>query len=116
MQAYVIKRVLLLIPTLLLATMVVFVILRIVPGDPALAILLAEAQEGDVKFLQEDLDELRKKLGHRQTYSYPVRYLVLEHAPTGLWVIVLGLKTNHGPSVQEVSYHLGADGPCGPSR
>jgi peptide/nickel transport system permease protein len=63
MQAYVIKRVLLLIPTLLLATMVVFVILRIVPGDPALAILLAEAQEGDVKFLQEDLDELRKKLG-----------------------------------------------------
>ena len=63
MQAYVIKRVLLLIPTLLLATMVVFVILRIVPGDPALAILLSEAQEGDVKFAQEDLDELRKKLG-----------------------------------------------------
>ena len=63
MQAYIIKRVLLVIPTVVLATMVVFIILRIVPGDPALAILLSEAQEGDAKFAQEELDALRKKLG-----------------------------------------------------
>ena len=62
MPAYGIKRVLLLIPSLLLATMVAFVSLRIVPGDPALEILMSEAQEGEAKFAQEELAALRAKL------------------------------------------------------
>ena len=36
MQAYILKRFLLFIPTLLLATLIAFLLLRIIPGDPAL--------------------------------------------------------------------------------
>ena len=42
-------------------TIVVFVILRIVPGDPALLILGGE--EGEEEFTQEQLDALRARLG-----------------------------------------------------
>ena len=46
-----------------MATMFVFIILRIVPGDPALAILLSEAQDGDVTYTDQDLADLRAELG-----------------------------------------------------
>jgi len=39
MRQYTIKRVGLFIPTVLLVTILVFVLMRIIPGDPALAIL-----------------------------------------------------------------------------
>jgi len=52
---------LLFIPTLLLATLVVFVLLRLIPGDPALVKLVGEIGEG--KFTQEQLDAMRAKLG-----------------------------------------------------
>ena len=61
MQAYIVKRFLLFIPTLLLATLVVFVLLRLIPGDPALVKLVGEIGEG--KFTQEQLDAMRAKLG-----------------------------------------------------
>ncbi len=61
MQAYIAKRFLLFIPTLLLATLVVFILLRLIPGDPALVKLLGET--GDAKFTQEQLDAMRAKLG-----------------------------------------------------
>jgi len=52
---------LLFIPTLLLATLVVFILLRLIPGDPALVKLVGEIGEG--KFTQEQLDAIRAKLG-----------------------------------------------------
>jgi len=61
MRTYVIKRGLLFIPTLLIVTVLVFGILRIIPGDPALLILGGE--EGDDDFTQEQLADLRAKLG-----------------------------------------------------
>ena len=61
MGTYIAKRSLLFIPTLLLVTLVVFTILRVVPGDPALMILGGEDAEED--FTQEQLDALRAKLG-----------------------------------------------------
>lgn len=61
MKTYLIKRILMFIPTLILLTIVVFVILRIVPGDPALLILGGE--EGEEEFTQEQLDALRARLG-----------------------------------------------------
>ena len=39
MKTYIAKRTLLFIPTMFLVTVAVFVIMRIVPGDPALMIL-----------------------------------------------------------------------------
>lgn len=61
MRTYVIQRCLLFIPTLLIVTVLVFGILRIIPGDPALLILGGE--EGDDDFSEQQLADLRAKLG-----------------------------------------------------
>jgi peptide/nickel transport system permease protein len=61
MQAYIAKRCLLFIPTLLMATLVAFLLLRIIPGDPALVKLAGET--GDSNFTQAELHDLRVKLG-----------------------------------------------------
>ena len=61
MQTYIAKRFLLFIPTLLLATLVVFILLRLIPGDPALVKLVGET--GEAKFTQEQLAAMRAKLG-----------------------------------------------------
>ena len=61
MRAYVIKRLLLFIPTLLLVSILAFSIMRILPGDPAVVILVGESGEGH--FTEEELNALRKRLG-----------------------------------------------------
>ena len=61
MQVYLIKRLMLFIPTMLLVFTLVFVILRVVPGDPAVAMLMGGTTE--VNFTQEDVDRLKAKLG-----------------------------------------------------
>lgn len=61
MGEYVLRRLLLFIPTLLGLTLLIFVILRIVPGDPAAAIL--SGTSGEVPYTQQDLEELRARLG-----------------------------------------------------
>ena len=61
MRTYIVKRSLLFIPTLIIVTVMVFAILRVVPGDPALLILGGE--EGDDTFTQDQLAALRAKLG-----------------------------------------------------
>jgi len=60
-QAYIAKRFLLFIPTLLIATLLVFVLLRLIPGDPAMVKLIGET--GEAKFTQEQLAAMRAKLG-----------------------------------------------------
>ena len=62
MQVYLIKRLMLFIPTMLLVFTLVFVILRVVPGDPAVAMLSGGAQT-EKAFTQEDVDRLKAKLG-----------------------------------------------------
>ncbi len=61
MRTYIAKRFILFIPTLLIVTVVVFSILRVIPGDPALLILGGE--EGDDDFTEAQLAALRHKLG-----------------------------------------------------
>ena len=61
MRAYVIKRLLLFVPTLLLVSILAFSIMRILPGDPAVVILVGESGEGH--FTEEELNALRKRLG-----------------------------------------------------
>ena len=60
MRQYAAKRIALFIPTVLLVTIIVFVVMRVVPGDPAIAIL--EGTGGGV-YTQEDLENLRRELG-----------------------------------------------------
>ena len=61
MRTYIAKRSLLFIPTLLIVTMVIFGILRVVPGDPAMMILGGEDAEDD--YSEQQLADLRAKLG-----------------------------------------------------
>ena len=61
MKGYVLRRFGLFIPTMLLTTVIVFVLFFMVPGDAALFILTGEEGAGAVT--QEDLDKLRKELG-----------------------------------------------------
>lgn len=61
MHAYILKRFLLFIPTLIIVTILVFVLIRLIPGDPALLLLAGESGEGT--FTQAKLDELRAQLG-----------------------------------------------------
>jgi peptide/nickel transport system permease protein len=62
MGEYAIRRVLLFIPTLLVATVLVFTLFWIVPGDPALTILAGgEGDSGTV--VPEQLQQLRQALG-----------------------------------------------------
>jgi peptide/nickel transport system permease protein len=62
MGEYAIRRVLLFIPTLLVATVLVFALFWIVPGDPALTILAGgEGDTGSVS--PEQLQQLRQTLG-----------------------------------------------------
>jgi peptide/nickel transport system permease protein len=57
---YIVKRILLMIPTLLGAALVVFLLMHVVPGDIAMLILTGE-QGGDVNL--QDLARLREHLG-----------------------------------------------------
>ena len=59
MRQYAVKRVALIIPTVLLVSIIVFTVMRLLPGDPALVIL----SEGDAAFTQEELEDLRRQLG-----------------------------------------------------
>jgi peptide/nickel transport system permease protein len=58
---YLAKRILLYIPVIILATVLVFLLMRVIPGDPALLILAGASGEGSFK--QDDLVNLRRELG-----------------------------------------------------
>jgi peptide/nickel transport system permease protein len=57
---YMARRLLLYIPMLLLLTLLVFLLMRVIPGDPALLIL---AGSGEGSFTKQDLANLRRELG-----------------------------------------------------
>src|SRR5437867_1201095 len=61
MRRYILKRVLLMVPTLLGVALVVFLLMHVVPGDIALLILGAGEQGGDVNL--SELAKVRHKLG-----------------------------------------------------
>ena len=61
MKGYVLRRIGLFIPTILLTTVIVFALFFLVPGDAALFILTGEEGAGAVT--EEDLQKLRQELG-----------------------------------------------------
>ena len=61
MRAYVVKRILLFLPTVAVVTLLVFLIMAIIPGDAAIAILAGETGQGTVR--EDDLIKLRHQLG-----------------------------------------------------
>ena len=61
MQSYIARRLLLFIPTVVLLTLLVFLFLRVIPGDPALQVLTSGTGEGS--FTEEQLQAVRHDLG-----------------------------------------------------
>ena len=72
MHVYITRRLLLFVPTLLLGTMMVFAVMRILPGDIAMSILGQEAQEGGQPVDATRLHDLRETLGLND--PVPVQY------------------------------------------
>ncbi|PZC41935.1 MAG: peptide/nickel transport system permease protein [Chloroflexi bacterium] len=71
MGAYVIRRILTFIPSAIGVTLIIFIIMRIVPGDPALMIL--SGADGESSYTQEDYLLLRSQMGLDD--SLPTQYL-----------------------------------------
>jgi peptide/nickel transport system permease protein len=76
MRTYIAKRLLLIIPTLLGAATLVFLIMRVIPGDVALLILGGDQGQID----QKQLDAMRRQLGLDQP--------LLVQFGTWLWGVV----------------------------
>ncbi len=68
MTSYIIRRLLSLIPTLLGVSIIVFLFLRMIPGDPALALAGEHATEANVERIREQFG-LNKPL-HEQYFTY----------------------------------------------
>ena len=80
MGLYVVRRLSLFLPTLLLITIILFVMIRVVPGDPALLTLLGDLGHGHVD--AAELEAMRHKLGTDRPIA--VQYY------TWLWDMVRG--------------------------
>ena len=65
MREYLLKRVLLMVPTLFLVTILVFLMMRLIPGDVVLQMLEGYAYADTV-------EALRRELGPRQADAHPV--------------------------------------------
>lgn len=63
MQAYIVKRLVMFIPTMILLSLLVFSFLRIIPGDPALAILTRGNADSIETITEEQLERMRARLG-----------------------------------------------------
>ena len=63
MRTYIVKRLLLMIPTLLGITLLTYAIVRLAPGDPIEAMILAQAGDIDPKVMRQSAERIRERLG-----------------------------------------------------
>src|SRR5688572_29129907 len=61
---YLIQRLCLFIPTVVLVSMLLFAVMRLLPGDPALMIVAGESGEG--RYTAEELAAVRRQIGTDQ--------------------------------------------------
>ncbi|MEO0542441.1 MAG: ABC transporter permease [Pseudomonadota bacterium] len=106
MFAYVVRRLATVLTTMLAASLIVFAVLQIVPGDPARLMLGINATQDAVDNLREQLnlddplhvryltwlvDMVRGDFGNSYTYSVPVRELVAERIIVSVPLALLAL-------------------------
>ena len=89
MKTYILKRLLLMIPTLIGVTMVVFFIVRLAPGDPIEAMIRNQSGNIDPKAMKESADKIRERLGLIDYHFLRDRLFGPEKSwtqkPTGAW-------------------------------
>ena len=117
MARYIVQRLLLFLPTLFLASFLAFGIMRILPGDPAIAML--GGAEGS--FTQEDLEVVRTKLGTNRPlivqygdwvggmfrgdfsdsffFRVPVRQLMKDRFPASVELAVMALLISNAVAI-----------------
>lgn len=103
---YVLRRLFEAVPVILAVTFIVFVSVRLIPGDPARTIAGLEASDATVEAIREDLGLDRPVLAQYLTfmshlvtgdlgtsyyYGTPVTQEVLRHFPATLWLALAGL-------------------------
>ncbi len=71
MRKYILRRLFLFVPTLLGASIFIFALVRIMPGDVAVIILAGPS--GDAQYTEDDVKQLRERLGLND--PLPVQYL-----------------------------------------
>ena len=92
MAQYILRRLLLMVPTLLIVSLIVFSLIRLIPGD------IAEIMVENRKYAN-DVDELRHKLGLDQ--PLPVQYVKwLAGLTTGNWGTSLWTSRTIGEELQ----------------
>lgn len=69
MKAYLLKRLLLMVPTLLGITFLAYAIVRLAPGDPIAAMIRAQAGNIDPRAMHADAERIRERLGLKD-YDY----------------------------------------------
>lgn len=102
----ILKRLFQLIPVMLIVVTIVFVITRLMPGNPAIIILGPQASVADVEKLNQELgldksipeqyiryisDVLRGDLGKSYRYNQPVMDLILQKIPNTLILAVASI-------------------------
>ncbi len=106
MLRYILRRILDLIPTLLFVAIIVFLVTRMIPGDPARVMLGPQASVTEINNLREKLglndsmgaqfiafirDLLHFDLGDSATYNRPVIDLIMERFPNTIVLTVFSL-------------------------
>lgn len=106
MVKFILKRLLQLIPVLLLVGVVVFIIVRLIPGDPAVVMLGPEATAGEIAMMRESLgldkpflfqmgiwffNALRGDFGSSYYYDMTVSSLIISRLEPTLLLMSLGL-------------------------
>lgn len=106
MGKYIVGRIINMIPTLLIVAIIVFLITRLLPGNPAAVMLGPQASAADIKALTEELglnqplyiqfvdyigNLLQGDLGNSLTYNKPVIDLILERFPNTVILAVCAL-------------------------
>jgi len=106
MRIFLVKRFFTLVLTLVAATLVVFIVLEILPGDPASVMLGINAQEDTLNALREDLglnrpvwvrytswvtDLVSGNLGISYTYDVPVSELILSRVAVSFPLALLAM-------------------------
>jgi peptide/nickel transport system permease protein len=100
--AYTLRRLIELVPVLLGVTLAAFLLLRVMPGDPATLILGTRGDEKDIAALQAQLgldrplweqylrfvrDVATGSFGQSIAYGRPVAGLIWERLPASLWLV-----------------------------
>ncbi|MFK7858343.1 MAG: ABC transporter permease [Granulosicoccus sp.] len=135
MLAYILKRLLTLIPTLLTASVVVFLFIHLIPGDPAAVLLGDTATPEEIAALTHELgldkpmwqqylawisNVLGGNLGESLFFKAPVLDVIADGAETSIllavmtmfWIVLLGIPigiwsaTHHGTWIDQITSGL----------